>query len=107
MMGAELLLFDSAWLCLKAFHLIAEDRSCSLKARDVRATSWTRGAIVKQRGSSKNHILTHSKHGNCSLHWQRKTDPWLSFTRLRVCASDTACARLSTSKSIVGPIVAS
>jgi len=75
MMGAELLLFDSAWLCLKAFHLIAEDRSCSLKARDVRATSWTRGAIVKQRGSSKNHILTHSKHDNCSLHWQRKTDP--------------------------------
>jgi hypothetical protein len=40
------------------------------------ATSWMRGAIVKQRGSSKNHILTHSKHDNCSLHWQRKTDPW-------------------------------
>jgi len=36
------------------------------------ATSWMRGAIVKQRGSSINHILTHSKHGNCSLHWQRK-----------------------------------
>ncbi len=35
-----------------------------------------RGAIVKQKGSSKNHILTHSKHGNCSLHWQRKADPW-------------------------------
>jgi hypothetical protein len=37
MMGGELLLFDSAWVCLKAFHLIAEDGSCSLKARDVRA----------------------------------------------------------------------
>jgi hypothetical protein len=35
--GGELLLFDSGWLCLKAFHLIAENRSCSLKARDVRA----------------------------------------------------------------------
>ncbi len=37
MMGGELLLFDSAWLCRKAFHLIEEDRSCSSKARDVRA----------------------------------------------------------------------
>ena len=37
MMGVELLLFDSAWLCLEAFRLIAEDRSSSLKARDVRA----------------------------------------------------------------------
>jgi hypothetical protein len=37
MMGGELLLFDSAWLCLKAFHLIAENRSCSLKARDISA----------------------------------------------------------------------
>jgi hypothetical protein len=37
MMGGEYLLFDSARVCLKAFHLIAEDRSCSLKARDVRA----------------------------------------------------------------------
>ena len=25
---------------------------------------------------SKNHIFTHSKHGNCSLHWHRKTDLW-------------------------------
>jgi predicted ABC-type transport system involved in lysophospholipase L1 biosynthesis ATPase subunit len=31
MMGGELL------LCRKAFQLIAEDRNCSLKARDVRA----------------------------------------------------------------------
>jgi hypothetical protein len=37
MMGGELLLFDSAWLCLKAFLLIAENRSCSLKARDISA----------------------------------------------------------------------
>jgi hypothetical protein len=37
MMGGELLLFDSAWLCRKACQLIAEDRNCSLKARDVRA----------------------------------------------------------------------
>jgi hypothetical protein len=37
MMEGELLLFDSAWLCLKAFRLIAEGRSSSLKARDVRA----------------------------------------------------------------------
>jgi hypothetical protein len=37
MMGIELLLFGLAWLWLKVFHLIAEDRSCSLKARDVRA----------------------------------------------------------------------
>jgi hypothetical protein len=37
MLGGELLLFDSAWLRLEAFHLIAEDRSCSLKARDGRA----------------------------------------------------------------------
>jgi hypothetical protein len=36
-MGGELPLFDSARLCLKAFHLIAEERSCSLKARDIRA----------------------------------------------------------------------
>jgi hypothetical protein len=36
MMGIELLLFGLARLCLKAFHLIAEDQSCSLKARDVR-----------------------------------------------------------------------
>jgi hypothetical protein len=27
----------AASVCLKAFHLIAEDGSCSLKARDVRA----------------------------------------------------------------------
>jgi hypothetical protein len=37
MTGIELLLFGLAWLFLKAFHLIAEDRSSSLKARDVRA----------------------------------------------------------------------
>jgi hypothetical protein len=37
MVEGALLLLDSAWLCLKAFHLIAEDRSCFLKARDVRA----------------------------------------------------------------------
>ena len=37
MMGIELLLFGLAWLFLKAFHFIAEDRSRSLIARDVRA----------------------------------------------------------------------
>ena len=37
MMEGELLLFDSAWVCLKALHFIAEDGSCPLKARDVRA----------------------------------------------------------------------
>lgn len=37
MMEGDFLLFDSAWLCLKAFRLIAEDRSGSLKVRDVRA----------------------------------------------------------------------
>jgi hypothetical protein len=37
MMGGELLLFDSAWLSLKAVHLIVEDRSSSLKARDIHA----------------------------------------------------------------------
>jgi hypothetical protein len=30
MMGVELLLYGSVWLCLKPFHLIAEDQSCSL-----------------------------------------------------------------------------
>jgi hypothetical protein len=37
MMGIERLLFGLAQLCHKAFDLIAEDLSCSLKARDVRA----------------------------------------------------------------------
>ena len=37
MMEGDFLLFDSAWLSLKAVHLIAEDRSCSLKARDIHA----------------------------------------------------------------------
>jgi hypothetical protein len=37
MMGIEFLLFGLARLCVKAFHLIAEDQSCFLKARDVRA----------------------------------------------------------------------
>ena len=36
MMGIKLLLFGLARLCLKSFHLSAEDQSCSLKARDVR-----------------------------------------------------------------------
>jgi hypothetical protein len=36
MMGIELLLFGLAWLFLTAFHFIAEDRSRSLIARDVR-----------------------------------------------------------------------
>ncbi len=35
MMGVELLLLGLAWLGFKAFHLIAEDQSCSLEARDV------------------------------------------------------------------------
>jgi hypothetical protein len=37
MMGIELLLFDSARLCFRAFHTIAERQGCPLKARDVRA----------------------------------------------------------------------
>jgi hypothetical protein len=37
MMEGELLLFDSAWFCLKAFHLTAVGQRCPLKARDVRA----------------------------------------------------------------------
>jgi hypothetical protein len=37
MMGIEFLLFDLARLCVKAFHVIADGGSCSLKARDVRA----------------------------------------------------------------------
>jgi hypothetical protein len=37
MMGIELLLFGLRWLFLKAFHFIAQDKDCSLKARDVRA----------------------------------------------------------------------
>ena len=37
MMGIELLPFGLAWLFFAAFHFIAEDRSRSLIARDVRA----------------------------------------------------------------------
>jgi hypothetical protein len=43
MMGVELLLLGSVWLCLKPFQLIAEDQSCSLEARDVRAWRCGRG----------------------------------------------------------------
>jgi hypothetical protein len=37
MMGVEILLFDSARLCFRAFQMIAGRQRCSLKARDVRA----------------------------------------------------------------------
>jgi hypothetical protein len=36
MMGASYCCLIQPGFCLKAFHLIAEDGSCSLKARDVR-----------------------------------------------------------------------
>jgi hypothetical protein len=36
MMGIELLLLGSVWLCLKAY-IIAEGQGVPLKARDVRA----------------------------------------------------------------------
>jgi hypothetical protein len=37
MMGVDLLLFDSARLCFRAFHMIAVRQGCPWKARDVRA----------------------------------------------------------------------
>jgi hypothetical protein len=36
MMGANYYCL-AAWVCLKVFHPVAEDRSCSLKGHDIRA----------------------------------------------------------------------